>query len=330
MTSTDASMLQRPLSGARCAAAALLAALWLSASLAAAAAQDAYPSRPVRIVVGFPAGAATDITTRIYADKLGAKLNQRFIVENMPGAATNLAAAHVARAAPDGYTLYLITNANSTNVHLYRNLNYRFPGDFAPIATTVSVPPILVASPQFKPSTVREVIAAAKDKPGEVTYGSAGELLVAMSGIRLTHVPYKGTPEAVADLITGRISLLFAALPVVLPHVRDGRLKAIGVSTAQRSGLAPSIPTFAESGLPDMNVMLWFGLAAPRGTPEPVVRALAAAVESIQKDDDTRQRLATAGADVLTLTGADLARFIDADIPKWAKAVEAAGMQKVD
>jgi tripartite-type tricarboxylate transporter receptor subunit TctC len=320
------------------ATAALLAGLVSPAALTAAVAQDAYPMRPVRIVVGFPAGAATDITTRIYAEKLSAHFNQRFIVENMPGAATNLAAAHVARAAPDGYTLYVVTNANSTSVHLYRNLNYRFPDDFAPIATMVSVPPILVASPQFIPSTVKDVIAMAKEKPGEVTYGSAGvgtgpqlagELFVAMSQIKLTHVPYKGTPEAIGDLMTGRISLLFAALPVVLPHVRDGRLKAVGVTTGQRTGLAPDIPTFAESGLPGMDVLLWFGLAAPRGTPEHAVRAIASAIESIQKEGDTHKRLAVAGADVLTRMLGDFARFIDADIPKWAKAVEHSGL-KID
>ena len=161
----------------------------------------------MRIVVGFPGRNATDITTRIYAEKLSAHFNQRFIVENMPGAATNLAAAHVARGAPDGYTLYVATNANSISVNLYRKLNYRFPDDFAPIATMVSVPTVLAAAPQFKPSTVKDVIALAKEKPGEVTYGSAGvgtgpqlagELFVAMSQIKLTHVPYKGTNEASA------------------------------------------------------------------------------------------------------------------------------------
>ena len=208
----------------RLAMAAMLAGLGSAAASTAAVAQEAYPTRAVRIVVGFPAGSATDITTRIYAEKLSAHFNQSFIVENMPGAAANLAAAHVARGPADGYTLYVSTNANSISVHLYRKLNYRFPDDFVPIATMVSVPTIMAASPQFKPSTVKEVIALAKEKPGEVTYGSAGvgtgpqlagELFVAMSQIKLTHVPYKGTNEALGDLMTGRISLLFAALPVV-------------------------------------------------------------------------------------------------------------------
>ena len=315
-------------------------AAWLAglAVLAASVAvgQEAYPARPVRVVVGFPAGTATDITTRIYADKLSTHLNQRFIVENMPGGASNTAAAHVARAAPDGYTLYVITNANSTSVTLYRKLSYRFPDDFAPIAAMVSVPTVVAAGPAFRASTIAEVIALAKEKPGEVTYGSAGvgtgpqlagELLAAMSRIKLTHVPYKGTNEAIADLLTGRISLLFAPLPVVAPHVREGRLKALGISTGRRSALAPDIPTIAESGLPDFDVVLWFGLAAPRGTPEEAVRTIAAAVASIQKEDDTRRRLAEAGADVLAQTLGDLARFIDADIPKWAKAVEHSGLR---
>jgi tripartite-type tricarboxylate transporter receptor subunit TctC len=320
----------------RVAIAGLLAVLVTPAVWTNAAAQDAYPSRPVRIVVGFPAGAATDITTRIYADRLSTVLNQRFVVENMPGAASNLAAAHVARAAPDGYTLYLSTNANSTSVSLYRSLNYRFPDDFVPIATLVSVPPLVTAGLQFKASTVPELIALAKQKPGEVTYGSAGvgtgpqlaaELFAAMSQTKLTHVPYKGTNEAIADLMTGRISLLFAALPVVSSHVRDGRLKAIGITTAQRSALAPEIPTFAESGLQGFDVVLWFGLSAPRGTPDHIVRALAEAIERIQSEDATRKRLADAGADVLKMTLGDFARFIDADIPKWAKAVEHSGLK---
>ena len=322
----------------RLAMAAMLAGLGSAAASTAAVAQEVYPTRAVRIVVGFPAGSATDITTRIYAEKLSAHFNQRFIVENMPGAAANLAAAHVARGPADGYTLYVSTNANSISVHLYRKLNYRFPDDFVPIATMVSVPTVMAAAPQFKPSTVKDVIALAKEKPGEVTYGSAGvgtgpqlagELFVAMSQIKLTHVPYKGTNEALGDLMTGRISLLFAALPVVSAHIHDGRLKALGITTGQRSDLAPDIPTIAESGLPGFDVLLWFGLSAPRGTPDSAVRAVAAAVESIQKEDDTRKRLATVGADVLSRTLGDFARFIDADIPKWGKAVEHSGL-KID
>ncbi len=321
----------------RCHAMAALLAGLISVC-ASAAAQETYPARAVRIVVGFPAGSATDITTRIYADKLSAHFNQRFIVENMPGAAANLAAAHVARGPADGYTLYVSTNANSISVHLYKKLSYRFPEDFVPIGTMVSVPTVLAAAPQFKPSTVKDVIATAKDKPGEVTYGSAGvgtgpqlagELFVAMSQIKLTHVPYKGTNEALGDLMTGRISLLFAALPVVSAHIRDGRLKALGITTSQRSKLAPDIPTIAESGLPDFDVLLWFGLSAPRGTPDHAVRAIASAIDSIQKDDDIHKRLAAAGADVLATTLGDFAKFIDADIPKWGKAVEHSGL-KID
>lgn len=318
----------------RLAMAALLATLAPISAIAVA--QEAYPSRAVRIVVGFPAGSATDITTRIYAEKLSAHFNQRFVVENMPGAAANLAAAHVARSPADGYTLYVSTNANSISVHLYRKLNYRFPEDFVPIATMVSVPTIMTASPQFKPSTVKEVIAIAKEKPGDVTYGSAGvgtgpqlagELFVAISQIKLTHVPYKGTNEALGDLMTGRISLLFAALPVVSAHVQDGRLKALGITTAQRSKLAPNIPTIAESGLPGFDVLLWFGLSAPRGTPDHAVRAIASAIERIQNDDDTHKRLAAAGADVLVRRLDDFAKFIDADIPKWGKAIEHSGLK---
>jgi tripartite-type tricarboxylate transporter receptor subunit TctC len=309
------------------------AACWASAP---AVAQDAWPSRPVRIVVGFPAGSATDISTRIYAEKLSAHFNQRFVVENMPGHAANRAGEHVARSAADGYTLYVSTNANTTSVTLYPKLPFTLQGDFVQIGTMVSVPVIMAAGKEFPPSTVKDVIALAKQKPGDVTYGSAGvgtgpqlaaELFAAMSETKLTHVPYKGTNEAIADLLTGRLNLLFAALPVVNPHIKGGKIKGIAITTAQRSPLAPEIPTVAESGLAGFDVSLWFGLSVPKGTPEPVVQKLIAALDAIHKDDDTKKKVSAAGADVLPITGARFDRFVADDIPKWKKAIEHSGLK---
>jgi tripartite-type tricarboxylate transporter receptor subunit TctC len=305
---------------------------------AGASAQQAYPERPVRVIVGFPAGSATDIISRIYADKLSEQFNQRFIIENMPGAATNNAAAMVARAEPDGYTLFVASNAQSISVSLYKKLRYEFPGDFAPISLIASSPTMLVVSPALKVNSVQELIKEAKARPGEITYGSAGvgtgpqlaaELLGALTGIKLTHVPYKGTNEAVADLLTGRISMLFAATPVVAAHIQDGRLKALAMTSEKRTSVAPDLPTVAESGVPGFDVTLWFGLVAPKGTPANVLQSVASKVEAIQRGEDVVNRLKTVGAEPKAASLDAFSSFIVSDIPKWTKAVEHSGL-KID
>ena len=305
-------------------------------AISAAYSQDAYPTRPVKIIVGFPAGTTTDILARIYGDKLSERLGQRFIIENMPGGASNTAAAAAARAEPDGYTLFVATNANSASVSLYKTLRYDFPGDFSPISLLASAPPILVVSPTLGVNTVKELIAYAKERPGEVMYGSAGvgtgpqlaaELFNMEAGVKLTHVPYKGTNEAVADLLTGRLSVLFAPYPSVAGFVKDGRLKALATTTEKRSSVAPELTTIAEAAIPGFDVTLWFGLVAPKGTPAPILKTLADAVEEAKKSDDLKRRLAASGGEPISAALDEFAAFIRADIPKWKKAIEHAGMK---
>jgi tripartite-type tricarboxylate transporter receptor subunit TctC len=317
-----------------------LLALSILATLAVVASASAqeYPTKPVRIIVGFPGGTSTDALTRIYADKLSEHFNQRFIVENMPGAASNTAAAAAAKADADGYTLYLATNANAISVSLYKNLRYKFPDDFAPIGLLASAPPVLSVSSGLGVSSVKELIAAAKQRPGEISYGSSGvgtgpqlaaELFNMMTGIKLTHIPYKGTNEAVTDLLTNRIGVLFSPLPTVAGLGKEGRLKVLATGSGKRSIGAPDLPTIAEAGVPGFDVSLWFGLVAPKGTPPAILKAIAAAIEKAHQNDDVKLRLAANGGEPMKASLEDFAAFIAKDVPKWAKAVEHAGM-KID
>jgi tripartite-type tricarboxylate transporter receptor subunit TctC len=299
-------------------------------------AQQSFPDRPVRVVVGFPAGSATDILSRLYVAKLNEDFGGRFVVENMPGAATNTAAAMVARAEPDGYTLFVASNAQSISVSLFRQLRYEFPGDFALISLLAGLPTVLVVGPGLQVNSVQELVAAAKARPGEITYGSAGvgtgpqlaaELLGMHTRTKFTHVPYKGTNEAVADLLTGRISMLFAAVPVVVGFIQDGRLKALAVTSGKRTTVAPDLVTVAESGVPGFDVTLWFGLVAPKGTPPHILRLIASKIETIQSGQDIKQQLAKIGGEPLIGSDEEFAAFIARDIPKWKNAVDHSGLK---
>lgn len=317
------------------AAYALTALLSLTvASLAQA--QQSYPNRPVKIIVGFPAGTTTDILARIYADKLSDHFKQRFIIENLPGAASNNAAAVAARAEPDGYTLFLATNVQSVSVTLYKKPRYEFPGDFAPISLLASAPPVLVVSPSLGVNSVQDLIKIAKARPGEIFYGSAGvgtgpqlaaELLNMMAGIKLVHVPYKGTNEAAADLLGGRISVLFAPLPTVAGFISSGQLKALATTPAKRPSVAPNLPTIAESGVPGFDITLWFGLVAPKGTFPEILKAVAAGVEKAMQNEDVKKSLAVNGGEPISASLDDFAAFIAKDIPKWGKVIDYAGLK---
>lgn len=315
---------------------ALLAAFVSLESATMGWAQDAYPSRPVRVVVGFPAGGATDIVTRIFADRLGERLNARFVVENMPGGSSNNAAAAAARAQPDGYTLFVATNTNTTNVSLHKNLRYQFPGDFAPVGMLATAPTVLVVNTALNINSVGELIAAAKTRPGQIMYGSAGlgtggfmagELLNMMAQIKLAHVPYKGTNEAVTDLLTGRISVILPPFPIIAGFVGDNRLKLLAVTGSKRSAFAPDLPTVAESGVPGFDVTTWSALVAPKGTPEPIRKILADAIEEMARSEDVKKRVAAAGGEPLALSLDKLNAFMTAEVPKWAKVIEFAGVK---
>src|SRR5579871_1014721 len=316
-------------------AALSLAALCLAA--APAAAQD-YPTRPVRVLVGFTPGAAADITARVLASRMSQILNQQVVVENKPGAGSSLAADYVSHAAKDGYTLLIGTSANLTNAVISQpNLGFDFVKDFAPIALITTAPVILVVNPSLGVNSVQELIALAKQKPGEINYGStgvgaaphlAGELFNARAGIKLVHVPYQGSPQAVTDLLAGRVSVMFSPASAVIPHVKAGKLKALASAASKRPGIAPDLPTMAEAGVPDFDASIWFGLMAPAGTPRPIVDKLAAAVSAALKSDDAKASYAAQGFDLLGGGPEEFAHTITSDTARWTVAARAAGLIK--
>jgi len=316
-------------------AALAIAAFCLAA--APAAAQD-YPTRPLRVVVGFTPGAAADITARVLASRLSQILNQQVVVENKPGAGSSLAADYVAHAAKDGYTLLIGTSANLTNAVIsQQNLAFDFVKDFAPIALIATAPVILVVNPSLEVNSVQELIALAKKKPGEINYGStgvgaaphlAGELFNARAGVKLVHVPYQGSPQAVTDLLAGRVSVMFSPASAVIPHVKAGKLKALASAASKRPTIAPDLPTMPEAGVPDFDASIWFGLMAPVGTPRPIIDKLAAAVNAALKADELKTSYAAQGFDPLGGGPEDMARTIAADTERWTVAARAAGLKK--
>jgi tripartite-type tricarboxylate transporter receptor subunit TctC len=317
--------------------ASLFAALAIAFSASMAQAQTDYPMRPVRIVIGFGAGAVADTPARLLAQKFSQSLGQQFVIENRPGAGSSLAAEHVARAAKDGYTLFMGTAANTINATISPNLNFDFARDFAPITLVASVPNILVAHPSLGVDNLKDLIALAKGKPEQIHYGSsgvattthlAGELINVMAGVKLIHVPYPGSAQSLTDVLAGRIPLLFVPASAAMQHVERGSLKAIAVTQLQRAGIAPNVPTMSEAGLAGYDIGLWFGLLAPAGTPREIVDKLARAANDALKQDDVRSTLKTAGLDPLGSSPDEFARYIASEIQKGARVAEAAGLKK--
>jgi tripartite-type tricarboxylate transporter receptor subunit TctC len=274
----------------------------------------------------------------VLASRLTQILNQQVVVENKPGAGSSLAADYVSHAAKDGYTLLIGTSANLTNAVISQpNLGFDFVKDFAPIALITTAPVILVVNPSLGVSSVQELIALAKKKPGEINYAStgvgaaphlAGELFNARAGIKTVHVPYQGSPQAVTDLLAGRVSMMFSPASAVLPHVKDGKLKALASAASKRPSAAPDLPTMAEAGVPDFDTSIWFGLMAPVGTPRPIVDKLAAAVNEALKSDELKASYAAQGFDLLGGGPQEFARTIATDTARWEVAARAAGLKK--
>jgi tripartite-type tricarboxylate transporter receptor subunit TctC len=315
-----------------------LCAIFAAALAAAPAfAQDDFPNRPVRIVVGFPPGASGDLLSRALGARLSQTMGQQFIVENRPGASSSIAAESAARAAADGYTLFLGTVANVVNAAITPNLTFDFAKDFAPIGLAATVPVMLVVHPSIGVNSLAELIALAKAKPGTLLYASsgiattphlAGALLNARAGIDLRHVPYQGAPPAVTDLIAGRTHAMFSSAATVMPHVRAGTLKALAWAAPKRSDIAPEVPTVAELGMPDLDASIWFGLMAPLGTPQPVIDKLGRALNAALKSPELLDVLKKQGYEPLGGTPADFSRYIDAELKKWKAAAEIAGVRK--
>jgi tripartite-type tricarboxylate transporter receptor subunit TctC len=320
----------------KCARLGAVVAVIIAAGASLAAAQD-YPSRSVKIIIGFGPGATADITARVLAQRFNEKLGQQFVVENKPGAGSNLAADFVARAPKDGYTLLMATTANAINQTVSPNLTFDFAKDLAPVTLVAGVPNVLVAHPSLGVSSVQELIALAKSKPEQIFFGSSGagtsthlsgELLNQMAGVKLVHVPYPGSAQAIADVLTGRIALLFSPASTVLPHVRDGKLKALATTGAKRTAIAPELPTVAEGGLPGYETDLWLALLAPAGTPRPVIDTLSRAVNEALQVNEVVAPLRAQGIDPLGSTPEEFGRYLQTEIAKWENVAKAAGVKK--
>ena len=305
----------------------------LALAIAHANAQS-YPTKPVRVIVPFPPGSGVDIVTRLVTPKLADGLGQQFVADNRAGAAGNIGAEVAARAAPDGYTLLMAAASIAISQTLYRKLNYNLEKDFEPVALVASAPFVLVVHPSLPAGNVKGLVALAKAKPGELTYASTGngstphlttEIFKLQAGINLVHVPYKGTPPAVTDLIAGQVTMMFANTLSVLPHVNTGRLRALAISSGKRSAAAPELPTVAESGMPGFDTSTWFGMLAPAGTSKDVVARLSGELRKIVQLPDIRKQLISQGADPVGTTAEQFGAHLRAEIAKWGKAVKASG-----
>ena len=319
----------------RCLAAVALGLLLSPPALAQSVGD--YPSRPIRLVVGFPPGSSGDLLSRAVTARMSQTIGQQMVVENRPGASSSIAAEAAARAPKDGYTLFLGTVANVVNAAITPNLSFDFAKDFAPIGLAATVPVMLVVHPSTNVSSLKELIALAKSKPGEILYASsgvattphlAGALLNAQAGIDLRHVPYQGAPPAVTDLIAGRTQVMFSSAATVWPHVQAGKLKALAWAAPRRAAIAPDLPTVAELGMPDLDASIWFGLMAPAGTPQPIVDKLGRELNAALKSPDLLGVLSRQGYEPLGGTPADFSRYIDAEMKKWKAAAEIAGVRK--
>ena len=311
-----------------------LAALGL-ALLASAAVAQGYPSKPVKVVVPLPAGSTPDIVGRTLAEKLQKSLGQPFVVDNRTGAGGNIGTDAVAKAAPDGYTLLVSINGPvAVSKHLYKSLPYDPDKDLQPISLLASAPQMLVVTPAVPADSFNEFIAYAKRNPGRLSYGSVGagsashltmELLKSEAGIFIVHIPYRGFPPAVTDMLGGSIDAMFAIIPAVLPHVRAGRMKALAVTASRRSALAPEVSSVAELGMPQLESLAWIGLLAPAGTPAEIVRTLSAETIKAMSTADTREALGKQGFDVVANTPDEFGRWIRAESVKWARVIRASG-----
>ncbi len=304
-----------------------------SAALAAG-----YPERLVRLIVPALPGSATDTTMRLIAPKLADYLGQQtVVVENRAGVSGNIGAELAARAAPDGYTLLAVYASHASNVAVMKNVPFDMVRDFAPISLAVILPSVLVSHPSLPPKTVKELIAFAKARPGQLQYATSGVgsnahltmvLFLNMTGLQMTHIPYKSSPQGIIDVIAGNVPLMMANILVVVPQIRGGRMRAYGVSSAARSSAAPEIPTIAEMGWPDYEAAQWYGLVAPAGTPRDIITRLHAGVVRALQDPAVRKRLVDDGAEPAPSASPEaFGAFIKAEIAKWAKVVKAAGIQ---
>ena len=304
--------------------------LALAATLAAA---QSYPTRPVRVLVGFPPGGGTDIMARLLTPKLSEYLGQQFVVENRPGATTNIASALVATSAPDGYTLLFTTSALAINRSLYKNLTFDAVRDFAPVSVFAESPNLLVAHSSAGAS-VKELLAQARAKPGAMNYSSAGagtsqhlagELFKAKTGAQIVHVPYKGTAASLTAVIAGEVQFSFANVPAILGHVKSGRIHALAVLAPKRSALMPDVPTMKEAGVEGVEVPVWYALLAPAATPREIVKLLADATVRAAHSPELNQKLVEQGTEPVGNTPEEFAAMLKSEVVRWAEVVKISG-----
>ncbi len=313
---------------------------WLSflvvALAALAPAQAQYPAKPVRLIVPFPPGGGTDTLARIVGQKLGETLGQQVIIDNRPGAGTNIGAEIAAKSAPDGYTVLMGNISHAINVTLYSKLSYDFAKDFAPVSLLASTPNILVVHPSVPVKSVKELVALAKARPGQLDYASsgsgssahlAGELFLNLTGVKMTHVPYKGGGPAVIALVGGQVSVGFATTPSVIAHVKSGKMRGLAVTSAQRSPSTPELPTISEAGVAGYEAGTWYGFLVPTGTSKEIVARLHAESVKLLKLPDVRQRLDNAGFDPIGNSPEEFGAYIRSEIEKWGKVVRTAGVR---
>jgi tripartite-type tricarboxylate transporter receptor subunit TctC len=296
---------------------------------------QAYPAKAVKVVIPYPAGSTPDIVGRTLADRLQKALGQPFVVENRTGAAGNIGADAVAKAAPDGYTLLVAINGPvAVNKHLYKNLPYDSDRDLLPISLLASAPQMLVVTPSVPADSFKGFLDFAKRNPGKLTFGSVGggsashltmELLKAEARVFIVHIPYRGFPPAVTDMLAGNIDSMFAIIPAVLPQVRAGKMKALAVTALKRSALAPEVPSVAELGYPQLESLAWIGLLAPAGTPREVLARLSDETVRGMQAADTREMLGKQGFDVVAGSPEEFSRWIRLESEKWAKVIRTSG-----
>src|SRR5258706_4508751 len=314
-----------------------IAALALNA-LAGAVFAQGYPNKTIRMIVPFAAGGPTDIIARTVGQKLTESWGQPVVIDNRGGGGGNIGSDILAKATPDGYSLAMIIVGHAINASLYSKLPYDPVKDFAPVTLAGAATIVLVAHPSVQAKSVKELIALAKSKPGKINWASpgtgtphhlGGKLFKTLTGINMVHIPYKGAAPAVVDLLGGQVSLAFVSLPAALPHIKSGKLTALGVSGPQRSAVAPEVPTIAESGLTGYELENWYGVLAPAGTPRGIVNKLNGEIVKILQTQDVKERLNSQGFEIRTSTPEQFAAYLKSEIVKWAKIVKDSGA-KVD
>jgi tripartite-type tricarboxylate transporter receptor subunit TctC len=318
-------------------AAWIIGAIACAAVASVAARAEDFPTRPIRVIVGFGPGSGADITARVVGARMSEILGQQIVVENKTGAGSSIAADYVAHATNDGYTLFLATISQPINAAITPHLNFDFVKDFAPVVLVSTIPNLLVVNPSLGVKNVQELIALAKAKPDGLSFGSSGvgtgthlaaELFKVLAGVQMVHVPYAGSAQSITDLLAGRIQLVFSPASTVIAHVRDGKLVALAATEKKRAAIAPEVPTMAEAGLPGFDTGLWFGLVAPAGTPQAVIDRINAAVNAAIKSEAVAKALQPQGIDLLGGTSADFMRYIASEMERWDKVAVAAGLKK--